>query len=29
MAVTFEELIDYRASQTAATVEDKKRSAVS
>jgi hypothetical protein len=27
MAVTFEELIDYRASQTGATVEEKKRSA--
>ena len=27
MAVTFEELIDYRASQTAAIVEEKKRSA--
>jgi hypothetical protein len=27
MAVTFEELIDYRASQTATTVEEKKRSA--
>jgi hypothetical protein len=27
MAVTFEELIDYRASQAAATVEEKKRSA--
>ena len=27
MAVTFEELIDYRANQSAATVEEKKRSA--